>query len=138
MIKIRNLVRLFVINIRYRIFTKVYGMDIHKSSRISFKAKLDKTNPKGIHIGEDSYIAAGVYILSHDFTRRMHRDTYIGKSTFIGINTIVMPGVVIGDHVIVGSGAVVTKNIPSNCIAAGNPARVIKENIVTKKFGQLV
>lgn len=138
MIKIRNLVRLFFINIRYLIFTKIYKMDIHRSSRISFKANLDKTNPGGIHIGEDSYIAAGACILSHDFTRRMHRDTYIGKSTFIGINTIVLPGIVIGDHVIVGSGAVVTKNIPSNCIAAGNPARVIKENIITKKYGQLV
>jgi acetyltransferase-like isoleucine patch superfamily enzyme len=130
--------RLFFISIKHWTFTKVYGMDIHKTCRISFKAHLDKTNPKGIHIGEDSYIAAGVYMLSHDFSRKMHRNTYVGKSCFIGINVIIMPGIIIGDHVIVGSGAVVTKNIPSNCIAAGNPARVIKENITTKKFGQLV
>lgn len=43
-----------------------------------------------------------------------------------------------GDQVIIGSGTIVTKNIPSNCIVVGNPARIIKENIQTKKYGQLV
>ena len=49
-----------------------------------------------------------------------------------------MPGIIIGDQVIVGSGAVVTKDVPSNCMVVGNPARVIKENIRTKRFGQLI
>ena len=49
-----------------------------------------------------------------------------------------MPGVKIGDHVIVGSGSIVTHDVPSNCIVAGNPARIIKENIVTKKYGQII
>lgn len=49
-----------------------------------------------------------------------------------------MCGIYIGDSAIVGSGAVVTRDVPSNCIVAGNPARIIKENIQTKKFGQLV
>lgn len=138
MVKIRNIVRLFFIYIRYIFFKKVYRMDIDKTCRISFKAKLDKTNPRGIHIGQDSYIAAGAYILSHDYSRGLHLNTYIGKSCFIGINVIVLPGITIGDHVIVGSGAIVTKDVPSNCIVAGNPAKIIKENIVTKKFGQLV
>ena len=44
----------------------------------------------------------------------------------------------VNDNVIVGSGAVVTKDIPANCIVAGNPARIIKEGIQTKKFGQLM
>ncbi|WP_418892364.1 acyltransferase [Limibacterium fermenti] len=117
--------------------TKAYKMDIAKSARISFGAKLDKTNPSGIHIGDESYVASGAIIFTHDFARSMHADTYIGKRCFIGANAIVMCGITIGDNVIVGSGSVVTKNIPSNCIAAGNPARVIKENIHTKKFGQL-
>ena len=67
----------------------------------------------------------------------MHADTYIGKRCFIGANAIVMCGITIGDNVIIGSGSVVTKDIPSNCIAAGNPAKILKENIRTKKFGQL-
>lgn len=49
-----------------------------------------------------------------------------------------MAGVTIGDEVIVGSGAVITKNVPSHTIVAGNPARVIREGIRTKKYGQLV
>lgn len=48
-----------------------------------------------------------------------------------------MAGVRIGDEVIVGSGAIVTKDVPSNSIVAGNQARIIKEGIKTKKFGQL-
>lgn len=112
-------------------------MDINRSCRISFKANLDKTHPKGVHIGKNSYIGAGAYILSHDYSRNLHLDTYIGESCFIGINAIIMPGINIANEVIVGSGSVVTKDVPSNCIVAGNPARIIKTDIKTKKFGQL-
>ena len=109
-------------------------MDIDKSARLSFGARLDKTNPKGIHIGEESFIAKSVVILAHDFYRSIHADTYIGKRCFIGVNAIIMPGIR-GNNVIVGSGAVVAKNIPNNCIIAGNPAKIIKENIQTVRFG---
>lgn len=112
-------------------------MDVSKSARISYGAKLDKTFPKGIHIGEEAYVASGAIIFSHDFTRSVKKDTYIGKRCFIGANAIIMAGVKIGDEVIVGSGAIVTKDAPSNSIVAGNPARVIKTGIETVKFGQL-
>lgn len=49
----------------------------------------------------------------------------IGNRVFIGASAIVLPGVTIGDNVIIGAGSVVTKDIPSNSVAAGNPARVI-------------
>jgi len=49
-----------------------------------------------------------------------------------------MVGVNIGDEVVVGAGSVVTKDVPSNCIVAGNPAIIIKRNIKTKKYGQLI
>jgi len=68
----------------------------------------------------------------------MKTNTYIGEKCFIGANVIVMAGVNVGNEVIIGSGSVVTKDIPSNCIAVGNPARIIKENIKTVKYGQLV
>lgn len=138
MIKIRNFIRLAVISIQYWVLVKVYGMDISKTARISYGAKLDKTNPKGIHIDEGSYIASGAIFFSHDYSRGLHGNTYIGKQCFIGANAIIMCGVKVGDNVIVGSGAVVTKDIPSNCISAGNPAKIIKEGIRTKKFGQLI
>lgn len=51
----------------------------------------------------------------------------IGNHVWIGGNTVIMPGVRIGDNVVIGAGSVVTKDIPSNVAAAGNPCRVIKE-----------
>ena len=50
----------------------------------------------------------------------------IGNNVYIGNDVIILPGVSIGDNVIIGAGAVVTKNIPSDSVAAGVPARVIK------------
>lgn len=61
----------------------------------------------------------------------------IGSKCFIGVNAIVMPGVTIGDCVVIGSGSVVTKDIPSNCVACGNPAKVIRTGIHTTKYGQI-
>lgn len=135
---IREKIRWIVISLKYLMYNQLYGMHIGKDARISFRAKLDLTNPQGIHIGEETYLASGSIIFSHDYSRALHCDTVIGKRCFIGANAIIMCGIHIGDSVIVGSGAVVTKDVPSNCIVAGNPARIIKENIQTKKFGQLV
>ena len=112
-------------------------MDIHPTARVSFGCFLDKTNPKGIHIGEESYIASGTFILAHDYVKGISGDTYIGKRCFIGVNAIVNCGIHIGDEVIVGCGTVVTKDIPSRCIAVGNPARIIRTDIHTIRFGQI-
>lgn len=135
---IRDFIRLIAITIRHWILCGLYGMHIDKTARISYGAKLDKTNPKGIHIGEESYIASGAIVFTHDFSRSLHKDTYIGKRCFIGANAIIMCGVKIGDEVIIGSGAIVTKDVPDNCIVAGNPARILKEGVRTGKFGKLI
>lgn len=54
------------------------------------------------------------------------QEVKIGKRCWIGANTIILPGVIIGDNVVIGAGSVVTKDIPSNVIAVGSPARIIK------------
>lgn len=51
----------------------------------------------------------------------------VGDNVWIGGNTVINPGVTIGSNVVIGSGSVVTKDIPDNVIAAGNPCRVIRE-----------
>ena len=105
--KLRNGLRIIVINI-YMYIYKLYGMHIHESARIFYGAKLDKTNPKGVYIDQQSYVASGAIIFTHDFSRKIHKDTHIGKRCFIGANAIIMCGVKIGDEVVVGSAAVVT------------------------------
>lgn len=134
--KLRESIRLIAIRLRHAYFTGLLGMDIATSARISFGTRLDKTNPKGIHIGEESYTASGAIIFTHDFCRGIHRDTRIGKRCFIGANAIIMCGVRIGDNVVVGSGAIVTKDVPSGCIVAGNPAKIIKEGNGRRSSGK--
>lgn len=76
--------------------------------------------------------------MAHDFCRRKRGTTQIGKKCFIGHNAIIMCDVKIGDEVVVGAGAVVTKDVPSNCIVAGNPARIIRQNIHTGNYGYIM
>jgi len=112
-------------------------MDIARSARISWHARLDKTYPKGIHVGDESYCASGCLILTHDFARNIHTHTRIGKRCFIGADAIILPGTMIGDSVVVGAGAVVTKNVPSGCVVAGNPAKIVRSGIRTACFGRI-
>ena len=126
-----------LVKLRWVYFTKFWGMDIHPSTVMSLSVRLDKTYPKGVHIGPDCYLAFDVAVLAHDMPRGLHCDTYIGARCFIGARSIILPGVRIGDGSVIGSGSVVTKDVPPASIAAGNPARVIRRNIETGRFGYL-
>ena len=88
----------------------------------------------GIEIGDGSLIGHNTTIatLNHDFNpaKRQNltpRPVKIGKNVWIGSDCTILPGVEIGDGAIIGAGSVVTKSVPKNTIAVGNPARVIKE-----------
>lgn len=120
----------FIRNITYRI----KGYDVHPSVIFERHLHLDRLYAKGVHIGANCLIGSGTTILSHDHCKRVDGqpllvETYIGKNCFIAVNSTILPGVIIGDEVIVGAGSVVSKNVPSNCIVAGNPARIIREGI---------
>lgn len=80
--------------------------------------------------GNYSYIDEdGNYDDSIEYTFvNMASPVKIGDRCWIGANTIILPGVTIGDNVVIGAGSVVTKDIPSNVIAAGSPAKIIREN----------
>ena len=55
------------------------------------------------------------------------RPVRIGSDVWLGANVVICPGVTIGDGCVIGAGSVVTKDVPANCFAAGNPCRVIRE-----------
>lgn len=97
------------------------------------------SEPYLITIGERVEITYGVRFITHDgaaWCLRNYDERFreldlmgpikIGNNVFIGNNAIILPGVTIGDNVIIGAGAVVTRDIPSDSVAAGVPARVIK------------
>ncbi|MCI9631689.1 MAG: sugar O-acetyltransferase [Ruminococcus sp.] len=65
---------------------------------------------------------------SFAFCKTQTAPVTIGDNVWIGGGAIIMPGVTIGDNVVIGAGSVVTKDIPDNTIAYGNPCRVIREN----------
>ena len=88
----------------------------------------------GIDIGDGSLIGHNTTIatLNHDFNPLKRQNltpspVKIGKNVWIGSDCTILPGVEIGDGAIIGAGSVVTKSVPKNVIAVGNPARVIKE-----------
>lgn len=116
---------------------RVFGMDLHPSVQLSLSARLDRTFPIGIHIGEASYVAFEACILTHDRTRGLYLHTWVGRHCFIGARSIILPGIRVGDGSIIAAGAVVTKDIPAGSIAAGNPAHIIRQNIQAGPYGRL-
>jgi hypothetical protein len=88
-----------------------------------------------VEIGEGTLIGSGAMIIDNDFhvltpagwrgeTRSNARAIKIGREVFIGARAIILKGVTIGDRAIIGAGAVVTRDVAANCMAAGNPAVV--------------
>lgn len=97
---------------------------------------VDTQKPWLIKIGENVEITRGVVIITHDYSWSVikklngkiigsRRKVEIGNNVFIGMNSIIMQGVTIGSNVIIGANSVVNKDVPSNTVIAGNPARVI-------------
>ena len=85
----------------------------------------------GISIDDGAMIAANVQLISnnHDLYERQIitcRPIHIGRNVWIGAGATILPGVTIGDNAVVGAASVVTKDVASDTIVAGNPARLIK------------
>lgn len=138
MITLHKFLRLrdFAMRIKWWYCVKIWGMDIDPTAKFSLSVKFDKTFPKGIHVGKETYIAFDVAILAHDMTRGLYTHTRIGDSCFIGARSIILPGVTIGNGCIIGSGSVVTKDIPAGSIAAGNPAQIMRSEVELHSYGR--
>ena len=87
----------------------------------------------------------GLYTAGHPIDAVIRNEHYeygkpitIGNNVWVGGNVVFNPGVTIGDNVVIGSGSIVTKDIPSNVIAVGNPCKVLREiNDQDKKYWEI-
>lgn len=121
------------------------GLTVGKNFNRQEKTLIDQSHCWLISIGDNVTLAPRVHILAHDastksalgYTRIGLVD--IGNNVFVGASTTVLPGVRIGDDVVIGAGSVVTKDIPSGSVAAGNPAKVIcsYEEFINRKEREL-
>jgi len=136
--RIRKWLTPFVQAAHRRYLKRIWGMDIGKGAAISLSARLDRINPRGIHIGEQSTVTFEVAILTHDSVNRRNLDVHIGKWCFIGARSVILPGVTVGDHCIIGCASVVMQNVPPNSLVMGNPARVLEVNISTGPWGRRI
>ncbi len=122
----------------YELWLREQGVVIGKNLRLfnHNSIRFDITTPGLITVGDNVSITADVSILTHDFCSSVFRQKYndylpgrskvvIGNNVYIGQKAMILRGVTIGDNVIIGAGAIVTKDIPSDSVVAGIPARVI-------------
>lgn len=116
-------------------YAKKIGVNFGESCRVYGKVYWG-SEPWIISLGNNVFITDGVKFITHDGGTLLFRKIVpdleitkpitIGNDVYIGNNAIILPGVNIGNKVIIGAGAVVTKDIPDNSVAAGVPAKVIK------------
>ncbi len=113
-----------------------YGYNIEIGKNFFANHNLVILDGAKVSFGDNVFIApnCGFYTAGHpiDFERRNKGLEYaysikVGNNVWIGAGVQVMPGVTIGDNVVIGGGSVVTKDIPSNVVAVGNPCRVLRK-----------
>jgi len=113
-----------------------YGENLHIGARTFVNYNLTALDVAAITIGEDCQLGPNVQLLTptHPLDPQPRRDKLeaarpitIGDNVWLGGGVIVCPGVTIGDNTVVGAGAVVTRDLPANVVAVGDPARVVRE-----------
>lgn len=113
-----------------------YGYNIEIGENFYANHNLIILDGNKVKFGDNVFIApnCGFYTAGHplDAKRRNEGLEYakpieVGNNVWIGGNVVVLPGVKIGDNVVIGAGSIVTKDIPSNVVAVGNPCKVMKE-----------
>lgn len=123
---------------------KKRGLKVGKNVKLIGENIIDPSHCWHIEIGDNVVLAPRAHILAHDASTGLFlgytkvANVKIGNNVFIGASSTILMGVTIGDNVIIGAGSIVNKDIPSNCVAAGNPAKVIcslKDYLTKEKTG---
>ncbi|EKO3847438.1 sugar O-acetyltransferase [Vibrio harveyi] len=113
-----------------------WGCHTHLGDNVYANFNLTLVDDTHIYIGDHVMIGPNVTIATagHPIDPELRRDiaqfnipVHIGNNVWIGANSVVLPGVTIGENSVIGAGSVVTKDIPANVVAVGNPCRVLRE-----------
>lgn len=111
------------------------GKHCHFGSHIYANFNLTCVDDTHIYVGDDTMIGPNVTIASagHPIHPGLRSRGYqynmpvrIGRNCWIGAGVVIIPGITIGDNVVIGAGSVVTKDLPDNVVAVGNPCRVLR------------
>ena len=112
------------------------GAHVHMGDYVYANSNLTLVDDGHIYIGDKVMFGPNVVIATanhpidvelRDRMLQYNRDVHIGKNAWIGAGVIIVPGVTIGENSVIGAGSVVTKDIPDNVVAVGNPCRVLRE-----------
>jgi len=112
------------------------GHHVHFGSNIYANFNLTLVDDTHIYVGDHTMIGPNVTLATagHPILPELREQNYqynmpvhIGRNCWLGTGVIVLPGVTIGDNVVVGAGSIVTKDLPDNVVAVGNPCRVLRQ-----------
>ena len=113
-----------------------WGCHTHLGNNVYANFNLTSVDDTDIYIGDSVMLGPNVVLATagHPVDPELRRLVYqfnqpihIGNNVWLGAGVIVLPGVTIGDNSVVGAGSVVTKDIPANVVAVGNPCRILRE-----------
>lgn len=111
------------------------GKHVHFGRHIYANFNLTLVDDTHIYVGDDTMIGPNVTLATagHPIVPELRQKGYqynapvrVGKNCWLGAGVIVLPGVTIGDNVVIGAGSIVTKDLPSNVVAVGNPCRILR------------
>ena len=112
------------------------GHHVHFGKRVYANFNLTLVDDSHIYVGDYTMIGPNVTIATagHPILPELREKNYqynipvhIGKNCWLGAGVVVLPGVTIGDNTVIGAGSIVTKDIPANVVAVGNPCKVLRE-----------
>ncbi len=112
------------------------GKHVHFGSYVYANFNLTLVDDTDIFVGDKVMFGPNVTVATaghpiepklRDLQMQFNIPVHIGNNVWIGANSVILPGVTIGDNTVIGAGSVVTKDIPANVVAVGNPCRVLRE-----------
>lgn len=112
------------------------GKHVHFGKMVYANFNLTLVDDTHIYVGDYTLIGPNVTIATagHPINPELREKAYqfnrsvrIGRNCWIGAGAVIVPGVTIGDNTVIGAGSIVTKDIPANVVAVGNPCRVLRE-----------